>query len=147
MSADHGNAVGETNGSGTGETNNSREFTRAAAVVSPLAISAVGPAGALAGIGTATGAIDFAGDFDVHSAALVAGQTFAIGLVPTGATLRLRATLLAADGTVVGEATAATAGARVRIQPVAIAAAGTYRLRVEAVEGSGSYSLVAAANA
>ncbi|MFM9024703.1 MAG: CARDB domain-containing protein [Planctomycetaceae bacterium] len=147
VTTDSGNAVAEANTGGTAEANNARELMRAAATLGTLTPTSVAPAGSLVSAARTTGAIAFAEDFDVWALPLPAGRTAAVGIAPSDPGLRLRVLLIDPDGATVGEATAAAAGARVRLDPLAITVAGTYRVVVAALSGTGGFGVVAAVDA
>ena len=94
-----------------------------------------------------TGGISFVGDTDTYTLPLAAGQTLSLVLV-TDPSLIGTITLEGPDGTTIGSATGASAGATVVLESAPIATAGTYSLIVGSAGGTtGNYTLQAILNA
>ncbi|MEZ6137701.1 MAG: pre-peptidase C-terminal domain-containing protein [Pirellulaceae bacterium] len=139
-----GNGDGSSNGSGADNfvVNFATDTNQAFSVP----FGAVVPDGSLIYESTTLGVAHGAGDVDVLSVELDAGQTATI-IVQSDATLRSGVELFAPGGGSVGSASASVAGELIVLQTLPVASAGVYEIAVTSLAGAGAYDVQVYLNA
>ncbi len=113
----------------------------------PALLKAAPPAGSLVYTGSVRAAIAPVSDTDAYTLTLDPGQCLAVIVAPA-ATFKPTARVMAPDGSVLGEVTAAGSGAPVVLQTLSVVAGGTYTVTLAGADGTaGDYTVTLALNA